>query len=52
MDFEVIETTKKEISCDGGKGSLGHPKVYLTFPVDSNEIVCPYCSRKYVLKKQ
>ena len=52
MDFEVIETNKKEVSCDGGKGSLGHPKVYLTFPVDSNEVVCPYCSRKYVLKKQ
>jgi uncharacterized Zn-finger protein len=52
VDFEVIETDKKEIACDGGKGALGHPKVYLTFPKNSNEIVCPYCSRKFVLKKQ
>jgi uncharacterized Zn-finger protein len=50
-DFEVIKTKNKEISCDGGKGSLGHPKVFLTFKPSSNEIVCPYCSRKYILEK-
>lgn len=50
-DFEVIEVKNKEVACDGGKGALGHPRVYLTFPIGSNEIVCPYCSRKYVFKK-
>lgn len=52
VDFEIIETSKKEIACDGGKGALGHPRVYLTFPPNSGEIVCPYCSRKYIFKKR
>lgn len=51
-DFEIIETSEKEVACDGGKGSLGHPRVYLTFPKNANSITCPYCSRKYILKKQ
>ncbi len=51
-DFETIETNKKEVACDGGKGSLGHPRVYLTFPASGErEITCPYCSRKYILVK-
>jgi len=49
-DFEIIEVKEKEISCDGGKGTLGHPKVYLTFPSSGeNSIICPYCSKKYIL---
>tara|TARA_B100001027_G_scaffold29904_1_gene17736 strand:- start:2 stop:184 length:183 start_codon:yes stop_codon:yes gene_type:complete len=36
------------VACDGGGGPLGHPKVFLTFD-ESGEIVCPYCSRHYLL---
>jgi uncharacterized Zn-finger protein len=50
-DFEVVKTKKKEIACDGGKGSLGHPRVFLTFKKEANEVVCPYCSRKYIFEK-
>ena len=50
-DFEVIETENKTVACDGGKGALGHPRVYLTIKPDSDNVVCPYCSRKFVLKK-
>lgn len=42
---EVV--TSVNVSCDGG-GPLGHPKVYLNMGKDG-EIVCPYCSRRYVL---
>lgn len=38
------------IACDGGGGALGHPKVYLKFD-DSDEVVCPYCSRRYLLNE-
>ncbi len=31
-----------------GGGPLGHPKVYLKTG-DEGEIVCPYCSRRYIL---
>lgn len=45
--FEVIETDELAVTCDGG-GALGHPKVYLHIDSDAGEIVCPYCSRKFV----
>lgn len=36
------------VACDGSGPALGHPRIFLTFG-DSREIVCPYCSRHYVL---
>lgn len=44
---ETITTHKKEVSCNGG--TLGHPKVYLNMEA-SGEVVCPYCSKKFILK--
>jgi len=50
-EFEVVEVQKSEISCDGGGGDMGHPKVYLHIDAEKREITCPYCSRRFVLKK-
>jgi len=47
---EVIEVEKKRVACDGGGGALGHPKIYLEMGA-ANEIVCPYCSRRFVFKE-
>ena len=45
---QFIEVTEKTISCDGGEGSAGHPKVY--FSMENNyKVLCPYCSREFVL---
>lgn len=44
---ETIYVTDRVVACDGGK--LGHPMVYLNFS-PKGEIVCPYCSRRYVLR--
>ncbi len=44
-----VETT--QVHCDGGGGSLGHPRVYLQIKPEVGEIECPYCSRHYVLTK-
>ncbi|MFO0390010.1 MAG: zinc-finger domain-containing protein [Alphaproteobacteria bacterium] len=49
--FELIESTSLEVACDGGGGALGHPRVYLHIDAESGEVVCPYCSRTYVLRK-
>ena len=38
--------SSKKVSCDGGGGALGHPKVYLEMG-DENEIICPYCSKLF-----
>ena len=48
IDDEAIPTTAQRVSCNGGGGPLGHPQVWLTLGTDG-EVVCPYCSRRYVL---
>jgi uncharacterized Zn-finger protein len=37
------------VGCDGGGGALGHPLVYLNIGAEG-EIMCPYCSRRFILK--
>ncbi len=44
---EMIYVDHPVIACDGGDGALGHPRVWLR--IVAHEIVCPYCSRNYVL---
>ena len=44
---ETIIVQKRKISCDGGLGPLGHPKVWLK--IGDHQTFCPYCSRLFVL---
>jgi uncharacterized Zn-finger protein len=44
---ETYYVETREPACDGG-GALGHPRVYLKIGGEG-EIVCPYCSRRFVL---
>jgi len=46
---EVIEVDDTRVSCDGGQGSLGHPRVYLEMG-DETFVECPYCDRKFILR--
>lgn len=46
---EVIEVVDVDVSCDGGGGALGHPKVYLSLANDGR-VECPYCDRLFVRK--
>ncbi len=46
---ETIETDSEVLSCDGGGGALGHPRVYLNME-GRGEIDCPYCGRRFVLR--
>ncbi|HSV28293.1 MAG TPA: zinc-finger domain-containing protein [Candidatus Omnitrophota bacterium] len=43
---QVVHATT--VACDGNGPALGHPRVFLSFGND-HEIVCPYCSRRFVL---
>ena len=45
---EIIKVTKHRISCDGGGGALGHPKVWLEMG-QGTVVECPYCDRRFVL---
>jgi len=49
--FETIITEQSEVACEGGGGPLGHPRVYLHIRSENGSVVCPYCSRAYMLKE-
>jgi len=45
---EIVHVTSHVVSCDGGVGPAGHPRVYLR--IKDKEITCPYCSKLFVLE--
>ena len=45
---EIILVKTRAVSCDGGNGAYGHPKVYLK--IAGLDVKCPYCSRLFVLQ--
>jgi uncharacterized Zn-finger protein len=48
---EIVEVNCTKVSCDGGGGALGHPKVYLEMGGE-DFVECPYCDRRFVLKAE
>jgi len=44
---DVIATNQTTVSCDGGGGALGHPRVFLH--MEDGRVECPYCGREFVL---
>jgi len=46
--FETIEVQSTQIACDGDVETSAHPRVFLQIK-DSGQVVCPYCSKTYVL---
>lgn len=44
---------QRKVYCDGSTNVnvLGHPKIYLEIKSDTDEIVCPYCSKKFIYIK-
>lgn len=46
---EIIHVDDRTVACDGGGGALGHPRVFLRIP--GTQVMCPYCSRLYVLNE-
>ncbi len=50
MVMNVVEVESLRVMCDGGSSTLGHPRVFLTIKQEIREVVCPYCSLRYVLQ--
>lgn len=46
---EIIVVDTRKVSCDGGGGALGHPKVYYEMGED-DFVECGYCDRRFILK--
>lgn len=49
LEEKIVKENK--VSCDGGGGVLGHPKVYITLGSDGRA-ECLYCDQVFVLKKE
>ncbi len=47
---ETVQVESTTIACNGGGGSLGHPRVWLNMG-DKHLVDCPYCGRHFVLKE-
>lgn len=47
---ESLYIATKRFECMGASAPHDHPHIYLEMG-DSDEIVCPYCSTKYIYKK-
>ena len=46
---EIVRVSTHRVWCDGGEGSLGHPRVYMEMGA-AGFVECPYCDRRYVLE--
>ena len=49
-ETEIVSTLR--VSCDGGGGALGHPRVWYSIPEDTGWIECGYCDKRFVLAKE
>ena len=48
---EVKVVTAFRVSCDGGEGALGHPRVWLTIPREQGYVDCGYCDARFIHKE-
>ncbi|XP_025933340.1 NADH dehydrogenase [ubiquinone] iron-sulfur protein 6, mitochondrial [Apteryx rowi] len=46
----VSEVESRVISCNGGGGALGHPKVYINLDKDTKTGTCGYCGLQFKQK--
>ncbi len=46
---ETLMTDTRKVSCDGGGGALGHPRVWYEMG-DEDRVVCKYCDRQFILR--
>lgn len=49
-DSNIVYTDHRKVSCNGGQGVSGHPKVYLEIKEEIGKIDCPYCNKLFVYK--
>ncbi|KAM9737321.1 NADH dehydrogenase [ubiquinone] iron-sulfur protein 6, mitochondrial [Menidia menidia] len=46
----VTDAEARIVSCDGGGGALGHPKVYINLDKDTKVGTCGYCGLQFKQK--
>jgi uncharacterized Zn-finger protein len=48
---EIINTNISGVKCSGKEVPYDHPTIYLEIAPEHGFILCPYCSKKFVLDK-
>ena len=48
---ETQTVTSWKVACDGGDGGLGHPRVWLSIPHDTDFVECGYCDKRFVIDR-
>lgn len=48
-NVETVRTSSSSVSCLGKEPPFDHPKIYLEIDQAVGYILCPYCSKKFVL---
>ena len=50
MKSEKVSVMK--VSCSGTDESSKHPKIYLNIDPKTKQVVCPYCSKKFIYQTE
>ncbi len=45
-ESEVVNAFR--VCCDGGGAALGHPRVWLSVPLDTGWVECGYCDKRFI----
>ena len=45
---ETETVSDMRVSCDGGEGALGHPRVWLSISHETGMVECPYCDKRFL----
>lgn len=45
-ETKIVSTWR--VSCDGGEGALGHPRVWYSIPRDAGYVDCGYCDARFI----
>lgn len=47
---DIVVTDQHSVQCSGNWFPEDHPIIYLEIPQDSQKVICPYCSKTFILK--
>ena len=45
-EYEIVSAWR--VSCDGGEGALGHPRVWLSVDRETGYVECGYCDKLFI----
>jgi uncharacterized Zn-finger protein len=47
---EIVTSNSKYVFCLGAEAPFDHPKIFLEIDDKTNNVDCPYCSKRFILE--